>query len=55
MLIFSFVLKDQKLSKRNLDRLLPLGIDCDENVYWNLSFFRGIVIEIRTQDEQRSQ
>jgi hypothetical protein len=42
-------------SKRNLDRLEPLGVDFDGNIYWNLSFYKGIVVESKNQDDENSK
>jgi hypothetical protein len=34
---------------------MPLGVDFDGNTYWNLSFYKGIVVEFKTEDENKSK
>jgi hypothetical protein len=34
---------------------MPLGVDFDGNTYWNFSFYRGLVVEVKTKDEAKSK
>jgi len=40
---------------KKFERIEPLAVDKDGNRYWNFSFIRGIVLEVKTEDENKSK
>jgi hypothetical protein len=48
-------IKNLRDQKKNLNKLDPVGVDFEGNIYWHFSFLNGIVIEMRTENENISQ